>query len=97
MKLVFHRLILKDLQSVLAYYTAQSGPELAECFSREFHEVVAKVVEQPRHFHFVSHGLRRANFPRFPFHLLYRETEGSIKILVLRHHRRKPGFGMERQ
>lgn len=97
MKLVFHRLILKDLQSVLAYYTAQSGPQLAAGFSQEFYEVVAKVVEKPHHFHLVSHGLRRANFPRFPFHLLYRETEGNIKVLVLRHHRRKPNFGMQRQ
>jgi hypothetical protein len=29
--------------------------------------------------------------------LLFRETEAGVRILVLRHHRRKPDYGMERQ
>lgn len=33
----------------------------------------------PRRFHIISGVLRRANFPSFPYHLLYREIEGGAR------------------
>jgi plasmid stabilization system protein ParE len=95
--LVFHRLIQKDLRSVLTYYTEEVGPELAEGFYKEFEQLVVQVARNPGRFHPVSGTLRRANFRRFPYHVLYRETGGGVRILVLRHHRRDPRYGLERR
>ena len=97
MGLTFHRLIQRDLRSVLAYYAEEVGPELAERFYLEFETLARRVERNPRRFHLVSDVLRRANFPSFPYRLLFRETEAGVRILVLRHHRRKPDYGMERQ
>lgn len=97
MGLVFHRLIQRDLRSVLAYYRGEVGPELAERFYAEFEQLVAEVVNNPQRFHPVSEILRRANFRRFPYHVLYRLTDGGVRILVLRHHRRDPSYGLERR
>ena len=97
MSLVFHRLIQKDLRSVLTYYTAEVGPDLAERFYQESAELVAEVAQNPGRFHPLSETLRRANFRRFPYHALHREAGGGVRILVLRHHRRDPGYGLQRR
>jgi plasmid stabilization system protein ParE len=59
--------------------------------------VVAQVAANPRRFHPVSETLRRANFSKFPYHLLYRISNDDVRVLVLRHHRRDPSYGTERQ
>jgi hypothetical protein len=52
----------------------------------------------PKRFHGVpGNAYRRANFPSFPYHLIFRETADGARVLVLRHHRRHPDFGMERK
>ena len=97
MELVFHRLIEKDLRSVMSYYEQEVGPELSKRFYDEFERVVEAVVENPQRFHVVSGSLRRANFRRFPYHILFRETADGLRVLVLRHHRRAPGSGQGRR
>lgn len=97
MGLVFHRLIRDDLQSVLAYYRREGGDVLAERFHAEFEQLLASLSANPARFHRVSDTLCRANFRKFPYHLLYREVGGATRILVLRHHRRDPKFGLERR
>ena len=97
MSLTFHRLIQQDLRSVLTHYEEEVGPELATRFYREFEELAARIELNPHRFHFVSEVLRRANFPTFPYHLLFREAKGGPRILVLRHHRRKPSYGTQRR
>ena len=97
MGLIFHRLIKRDLRTVITHYEEEVGPGLAARFQREFEELALQIAENPRRFHFVSDVLRRANFPSFPYHLLYRETAEGAKILVLRHHRRRPSLGTRRQ
>ena len=66
MGLSFHRLIKRDLRSVLAHYEAEVGPQLAARFYREFEELARRIELNPRRFHPVSEVLRRANFPSFP-------------------------------
>jgi plasmid stabilization system protein ParE len=96
MGVVVHRLVARDLRGVLAYYRQEAGPELAERFYAAFLEAVAAVDRQPGRFHRVGQILRRANLSRFPYHLLFRESAGGVHVLVLRHHRRDPSFGMDR-
>src|SRR5512136_77901 len=97
MGLVFHRLIQRDLRIVLAYYRNEGGLELAQRFYAEFEQLVAEVAANPQRFHPVSDTLRRANFRRFPYHLLYRAGSMDVRVLVLRHHRRDPIYGLERR
>ena len=97
MGLVFHRLIQRDLRSVLTYYREQGGVELADRFYAEFEQVVTEVGANPERFHFVAETLRRANFRKFPYHLLFRVSDNRVRVLVLRHHRREPSHGIERR
>lgn len=65
MGLTFHRLIRKDLRSVLAYYEEAVGPELARRVCQEFEKLVAGIERNPRRFHPIATMLRRANFRSF--------------------------------
>jgi hypothetical protein len=37
------------------------------------------------------------NLERFPFHFLYRIVEDRVRILVVRHHKRRPSLGTQRR
>ena len=96
MTLWFHRLVQRDVQSILRYYEGESGGKLADEFYAEFMHFVGLVAANPERFHFDASGLRRANLDRFPYHFLYRVRSDSILILVVRHNKRHPSFGVRR-
>jgi toxin ParE1/3/4 len=97
MALIFHRLVQKDVRAVLRYYEEEGGVLLADRFFLELDTLVADVAREPRRFHPALHGLRRANMPTFPYHLLFREVSAGVRVLVLRHHKRRPRFGVGRK
>jgi hypothetical protein len=66
-------------------------------FWRELDSVLASVERNPRSHHFDTCGLRRANFRKFPYHLLDEVDDNAIFMVVLRHDRRHPDFGIDRQ
>ncbi|MFO1490965.1 MAG: type II toxin-antitoxin system RelE/ParE family toxin [Kiritimatiellia bacterium] len=96
MNVIFHELIKKDLRAALSYYDAEGGSRLGDRFFEEVEAIVAKVIGNPRGFHFVAEGLRRAALASFPYHFLYEEDESHVQFLVLRHDKRHPGLGMKR-
>ncbi len=53
--------------------------------------------QRPDRYHLFKGDLRRANLKRFPYHFLYRVVGDCVRILVVRHHRRDPGYGLERK
>jgi len=97
MDLLLHPLVQKDLEVILRYYEAEGGPPLADRFFAELEGILAKILAHPRQYQPTNHGLRRANLAAFPYHVLFRECPPGVRVLVLRHHRRHPSFGLRRQ
>lgn len=97
MALIFHRLVQKEVRAVLQYDEEQGGSPLADRFFEELDALVVQIARDPRKFHPASRGLRRATLSRFPYHLLFREVATGVRILVLRHHKRHPRFGLTRK
>lgn len=93
----FHKLVKSDLRAALAYYDSEGGPLLGDRFFEAVESAISRVMENPRRFHFVEAGLRRAPLEIFPYHFLYEERGGRIYFLVLRHDRRHPRFGLQRR
>ena len=91
----FHRRIQHDLDSAPEQYFSVSEA-LAEDFFAEFNRSVSKIESNPKAYHFDECGLRRVNFERFPFNLLFDVKGGRVRIWVLRHHSRRPSFGTRR-
>jgi hypothetical protein len=57
----------------------------------------AVAAAKPGRFHALKQGFRRANLKRFPYHFIYRELPDGIRVNLVRHHRRHPDYGMERE
>jgi plasmid stabilization system protein ParE len=70
---------------------------LAEEFKAEVRRVIAMAAAKPSRFHLIKPGFHRANLKRFPYHFIYRELPDGIRVTLVRHHRRHPSFGMERE
>ena len=97
MRIEFHPETASDLNGAADYYLA-IRPELAESFRNEIYETIERIKFDPRLHHPIRENIRRCFVHRFPFSILYRIIEEDlIRILVIRHHRRHPEFGVERE
>ncbi len=95
MRVEYHPAVERDVAEALQRYDAVSQ-RLAEEFKAELRRRTALAAANPRRFHLIKAGLHRANLKRFPYHFIYRELADGIRVILVRHHRRHPEFGMER-
>jgi plasmid stabilization system protein ParE len=96
MEVSFHPLVQQDVLEAARKYH-EISPRLAKEFDPELKAAIASAAENPLRFHLVDRGFRRVNLKRFPYHLLYDVQTQAIRIMVVRHHRRHPEFGLERR
>lgn len=98
-RLIFHRLIQRDMDGILRYYREEASDSVADRFFDTFIATAAHATANPHYFHFdhQSSRYRRASIPNFPYHFLYRETSHGIRVLVLRHDSRHPSYGLSRK
>ncbi len=95
MQTVRHPKLADDIRDAASHY-AEISERVLSAFWRELDSVFASVERNPRSHHFDSCGLRRANFRRFPYHLLCEVDDAAIYLLVLRHDKRHPDHGIDR-
>lgn len=87
----------QDILEVARHYK-QQRPGLDEEFLEEIDDAVAEVVANPATFEQVRPGIRRYLVRRFPYGIYYRmPDENTVRIIVVRHHARRPGYGMRRK
>lgn len=96
MRIVRHPELAADIRDIAAYY-AEVSPRVIHSFWAELDLVLVSIQRNPRSNHFDSCGLRRANLSKFPYHLLYKVDNDSVYLLVLRHDRRHPRYGLDRR
>lgn len=97
MCLEFHRQVASDISQIMDYYEGVAGRQLAEEFYAELRSAFRKAAESPEAYSVRELDLRRVNLERFPFHFLFRIVEERVRILVVRHHRRRPSLGLRRR
>jgi plasmid stabilization system protein ParE len=62
----------------------------------EVEQALRRIADFPEHGSPYLHGTRRVILPRMPFSIVYRVTPGSVLIVALAHHRRRPGYWLGR-
>jgi toxin ParE1/3/4 len=92
----YHPAVEQDVAEALRRYDPVSQ-RLAEEFKGELRRVIVVAAAMPGRFHPIKPGFHRANLKRFPYHFVYRELTDGIRVTLVRHHRRDPSFGMERE
>jgi toxin ParE1/3/4 len=95
-KVTYHPAVQRDINEALAYYKGISE-DLADDFWNELLEAIEYSRLSPKSSHFADCGLRRKNMVRFPYHFLYEILDGRIRVVVVRHHKRSPSFGLKRK
>ena len=99
MTLEFHPAVQKDFNEALRYYEAGGGSHLSDRFAAEFRDCLAAIKVGPTRFPFYqnSERLRRVRLRSFPFLIIFRENAASVRVILLKHERRHPRFGMARR
>jgi plasmid stabilization system protein ParE len=97
MKVIYHRSAARDVRQILDHYGSEAGPQLADRFFKDLLGTVSKALSNPMHFPQMSESMRRANLPDFPYHFLYEVKAWGIRVMVTRHDRRNPRFGLRRK
>jgi hypothetical protein len=92
----YHPAVEQDVAEALQRYDAVSQ-KLGEDFKAELRRVIRMAAARPGRFHLIKPGLHRANLKRFPYHVIYRDLPGGIRVTLVRHHRRHPEHGLERK
>jgi toxin ParE1/3/4 len=95
MRVVYHSAVEMELIEAARFYE-QKLPGLGRRFLDEFDAAVQQILSAPRRWHSVDGVRRRFLMARFPFGIYYRLAEDELRILVLKHHCRHPGYGGER-
>jgi len=96
MRIEYHPSVQQDVVEAIRRYEAVSKT-LAKEFKAELRRVIAMAAANPNRFHRVKPAVHRGNLKRFPYHFIYREVAEGIRVTLVRHHRRHPEFGMNRQ
>ena len=96
MRVEFHHSTVDDVNEAASRYgRARAGLD-AE-FRAEIDAVVERIARNPAQFPVVETQIRRCIVHRFPYSVLYRVVDADcVRILVIRHHRRHPQFGLDR-
>ena len=97
MNIRYHKLVQRDFSRAVGYYRTVANDSIAEKFESSFRQMVRQAAAYHERFHFDKSGLRRANMAEFPWHFLFRVRSSDILIIVLRHDKRHPGYGMNRE
>lgn len=95
MQIIRHPELAEDVHNVTMHY-AEVSERILAAFWNELDSIITSIEKHPESHHFDSCGLRRANFRKFPYHLLYEVENHRIFLLVLRHNRRHPNYGLDR-
>lgn len=97
MKLEFHPSTATDVREATAYYE-QQRPGLGVHFLTELDKAIARIARAPLAFPVVEGEVRRSIIKRFPYVVLYRLLEpDTLRVLVIRHHKRDPQIGVGRR
>ena len=85
----------EHLETVAYYETQQAG--LGASYLAEFESVLERVCEAPNRYSIERKpDIRRIRLSRFPFTVLFRESGGTVQVLAVAHHHRRPSYWLSR-
>lgn len=97
MRLEFHPSTTGDVREASTFYEQQRAG-LGALFLAELDQALARIARTPFAFPVVVTHVRRSIVKRFPYVVLYRVLDpDTVRVLVIRHHRRNPRFGSGRR
>ena len=92
----FHPEAQAEHLETIVYYETQR-PGLGASYLAEFESILELVCEAPTRYPIeLNPDIRRVILRRFPFTVLFRESQGTVQVLAVAHHRRRPSYWLNR-
>ena len=82
-------------ESLCAEVSRKLVDEFWEALNQEFQKALN--APEANHFDLLAPDLRRLNLKRFPYNFLYLVEPDRIRVQVVRHNSRRPGYGTRRK
>ena len=92
----FHPEAESEHLETIAYYEARQ-PGLGASYFIEFESILERVCESPNRYPIEGQpDIRHVMLIRFPYTILFRESDGIVQVLAVAHHRRRPLYWVSR-
>lgn len=92
----FHPEAAAEYAEQVAFYKS-IRPELGKRYSQTVKQVLGEVCQMPRRYRSVcTPDICLAKVQGFPCDIIFREANGSIQVLAIAHHRRRPHYWLGR-
>ncbi|HOW68500.1 MAG TPA: type II toxin-antitoxin system RelE/ParE family toxin [Candidatus Paceibacterota bacterium] len=97
MKVEYHPAVERELDVVRNYYEDRL-PGLGREFIDEFERQILRIAATPERWMVLSGNFRRCLMKRFPYVIYFRPVSSDrIRVTVVKHQRRHPQYGRDRQ
>lgn len=97
MTLEYHPAVAKELKEIQDFYEERVAG-LGREFINEFERQVLRIAATPGRWMIVKADVRRCLMKRFPYIIYFRQpSPDRIRITVVKHQRRHPQYGQDRQ
>lgn len=97
MRISLHPGAERDVAEAAAFYEREGSPALAARFIAEFKRVSLLLLDNPGFGAARGGGRRSFSTKDFPYAVIYRPTADGVRVLVVKHDKRRPGFGSSRR
>ena len=92
---ITHPQVQNDLAAAVKFFDSKSNI-VGDKFLQAVETADKQIKENPLRFHPHGDRFRRYNLRGFPYHIIYEVDGDWVGILVIRHDRRHPRFGLDR-
>ena len=86
-----------DIADAIDFYREHAGFAVASRFIDEFERVAKLLLKHPAFGTPAPGGRRSYPLRFFPYSVVYRALDSEIRILIVRHHHRRPGYAGKRR
>lgn len=86
----------QDVADAMDFYTQNAGAHIATRFLNEFERVARLLITNPGFGTPTTLGRRTYPLHTFPYSVVYRAQGEQLRILIVRHQRRQPGYASDR-
>ena len=97
MRISFNADALAEAEEATHWYRDNGGTQPAREFAQELRRVTKLATEQPGIGALGQHGTTRLYFKRFPYTLVFRIQESSVRVIAIAHQSRRPGYWVGRR
>ena len=96
MSVVWHAEAELELVEAAKFYDSRVAG-LGANFLKAVETAIADIVVHPNRFAIVEGDIRRCRVRRFPYCVYFRQIGTMIRVLVIGHHSRRPGYWKQRE